>query len=136
MAKDARSLTAQELTALRIRGVKALRQGCNPTAVAKVLGVARSTVYGWKRLDATGGLRKLTAKSRGTRGQRILTPLQEREIRRWVRTKQPRDVGLVFGRWTRAAVQALIQRRCGVLMPERTVGSYLQRWRFSPKKAR
>jgi transposase len=39
-----------------------------------------------------------------------------------------------FALWTRKAVQELIQRKYGTVMPIRTVGEYLSRWGFTPQK--
>jgi hypothetical protein len=36
--------------------------------------------------------------------------------------------------WTRPAVRALIEHECGVVLPIRVVGNYLQRWGMSPQK--
>ncbi|MBM3318106.1 MAG: helix-turn-helix domain-containing protein, partial [Candidatus Eisenbacteria bacterium] len=44
---DARRLTHGQLTDLRRRGVAAVQGGESPEKVAEVLGVHRSTVYGW-----------------------------------------------------------------------------------------
>lgn len=136
MGKDGRSLSSKALTAVRIQGVKALRKGVHPEDVAATLGVHVATVYRWQALAKQGGLPALKAKHRGTKGDRTLTPEQEKYLRRWIRTKLPADFGLAFGRWIHAAVQALIREKFGIEMPLRTVGEYTLRWRFSPQKTR
>lgn len=46
----------------------------------------------------------------------------------------PDDLGLPYALWSRAAVGALIAQRCRVRLAERTVGTYLARWRFTAQK--
>ncbi len=48
--------------------------------------------------------------------------------------KTPDQFKLVFALWTRQAVQELIRIRFKIRMPIRTVGEYLNRWRFTPQK--
>jgi DDE superfamily endonuclease/Winged helix-turn helix len=46
----------------------------------------------------------------------------------------PEDYQIDSALWTRHAVQALIEQLCGIKLPIRTVGEYLNRWRYSPQK--
>src|SRR5919112_199763 len=50
------------------------------------------------------------------------------------RGRKPDALGLPFALWSRAAVRALIARRCGVELAVRTVGKYLARWGFTAQK--
>ena len=65
---------------------------------------------------------------------RNLTPTQEGTIRKKIIDKCPDQLKLDFALWTRGAVQQLILQEFQILMPIRTVGSYLHRWGFTPQK--
>jgi transposase len=47
---DARKLDHKTLEELRIRVVKRVQEGESPEVLAKVLGLDRTTVYGWLRI--------------------------------------------------------------------------------------
>jgi transposase len=66
--------------------------------------------------------------------QRLLDAAQEAEVRGLIRRRTPDELGLPFALWSRAAVRALIVRRCGVALAVRTVGKYLARWGFTAQK--
>ncbi|MEP0873234.1 winged helix-turn-helix domain-containing protein [Trichocoleus desertorum AS-A10] len=46
----------------------------------------------------------------------------------------PDELEIDSALWTHRAVQELIEQRCGIQMPIRTVGEYLWRWGYSPQK--
>src|SRR3569623_3082751 len=46
----------------------------------------------------------------------------------------PDALGLAFALWSRPAVRALIEQRCGVRLAVRTTGRYLARWGFTAQK--
>ena len=54
---DARRLDARKLEALRERAVRKVQEGESPEVVARVLGLNRSTVYGWLAQYRRGGWR-------------------------------------------------------------------------------
>jgi hypothetical protein len=51
-----------------------------------------------------------------------------------IRDRTPEQVKLDFALWNRRAIQQLIEREFGLPMPIRTVGQYLQRWGYTPRK--
>jgi transposase len=59
---DGRKLDHATLEALRVRAVKQIEAGEHPEDVARVLGMRRSTVYGWVAKYRGGGLGALKAK--------------------------------------------------------------------------
>src|ERR671938_376956 len=78
----------------------------------------------------------LVSKPRGRKPdeQRLLDAAQEAEVQDLIRRHTPDEVGLPFALWSRAAVRALIARRCGVELAVRTVGKYLARLGFTAQK--
>lgn len=64
------------------------------------------------------------------RSRRRLSEATETEIQRIIRTELPADGGL----WTKAKTHALIKETTGLDLPERTYGTYLERWGFQPMK--
>ena len=66
--------------------------------------------------------------------QRLLNPAQEAEVQGRIRRHTPDELGLPFALRSRAAVGALIARRCGVEPAVRTVGKYLARWGSTARK--
>ena len=59
---DARRLDHHTLEALRERAVRKVQEGESPEVVARVLGLSRSTVYGWLAQYRRGGWGALKAK--------------------------------------------------------------------------
>jgi transposase len=76
----------------------------------------------------------LISKPRGGRKKRLISSNHERKILNLVREKYPEQLKLPFVLWTRECVQALIKDVTGVKPAIRTVGTYLERWRFTPQK--
>jgi transposase len=72
----------------------------------------------------------------GTNG-RLLNSAQEREIKKIITTCQPTDTGcgsINRACWDRKAILALILNFFMVTMSLSTIGRYLKRWEFSPKR--
>ena len=67
---DARKLKYNELTELRKRGISAVQDGQPVMVVAQVLGVQRSTLFGWLARYRRGGWDALDAHKRGGRPPR------------------------------------------------------------------
>jgi transposase len=117
---DARRLTHKQLTDLRHRGVTAVQTGESPEEVARILGVHRSTMYGWLARYRNGGWSQLDARRRGGRrpklDARALAWLYEA-----ITTGDPRQFKFSFALWTSAMVRILIRRRTGVSLSRASV---------------
>jgi transposase len=61
-ANDARGLDHTTLEAMRERAVRSVHDGESPEVVAGVLGINRSTIYGWLAQYRRGGWGALKAK--------------------------------------------------------------------------
>ena len=121
----------------RRRQVIGLRQaGVTYGAIAEQVGLSRTGVFNICQRFAAEGAKGLVSKPRGRRPdeQRLLDAAQEAEVQGPIRRHTPDELGLPFALWSRAAVRALIARRCGVELAVRTVGKYLARWGFTAQK--
>ena len=89
----------------------------------------------WKSYQAKGtaGL-KIQKRGRRAGTQRRLEPSQEITIQQLICDHTPDQLKRPFALWTRQAVQEIIHAEYGLRLPVRTVGTYLQRWGFTPQK--
>jgi len=132
---DARKLPPKAQEALRFRAVYAVEeQGKTQEEVAKMLGVARTTVTYWLKLYREGGEEALKIKKRGRRAGGKLLGWQAATICNIIRDRCPDQVKLPFALWTREAVGQLIEKKFGIKLSVWTVGRYLRRWGFTPQK--
>lgn len=133
---DARKLSKEVQQAIRNQVILLRKQGKKNKDIAAFLGISpqhASTI--WQRY-IKGGKKAVTIGVRGRRhgDKRTLTKQQEQEIRRLLIDKTPDQMRFPFALWTRKAVCDLIKRMYKIHMPIRTVGEYLKRWGFVPRK--
>jgi len=130
---DARKLTHNELTELRKRGVSAVQDGQPPKLVAKVLGVQRSTLFGWLARYRRGGWAALDARKRGGRPPKLTAKMLE-WIYNTVTMKNPRQMKFPFALWTSLMVAGLIRRQFGIRLSKASVCRLLNQLGLSPQK--
>jgi transposase len=135
---DARQLPDEVLRALRLRALHGCEQGYAEDEVADFVGVARETVSRWWSAYSEGGLEAIpqdrTGRPRGS--GRTLEDEQGLHLQSLMNEHAPAALGIGSPLWTRRAVQELIHQEYGIQMPIRTVGEYLKRWGYTPKKPR
>jgi len=135
---DARSLSDEVLEALRLRALRGRELGFTEADLAGILGVSTETVCRWSVAFSTGGVEALpherTGRPQGAGA--ALGEEQAKQIQQILDTKCPEEVGIAAALWSRKAVRQLIQNQCGVTLAVRTVGKYLRRWGYTPKKPR
>lgn len=133
---DADRMPDDAIEVLRLRAIHAREQGYTEELIADVLGVARETVSRWWVAYQRGGLDALPHRRTGRpKGSgRVLTPEQEAYVRQQIDTGHPGDLDINSALWTRRAVAELIRKRFGVEVAVRTVGTYLRRWGYTPKR--
>ncbi|MFN3874736.1 MAG: winged helix-turn-helix domain-containing protein [Flavobacteriales bacterium] len=66
--------------------------------------------------------------------RRKLTKAQEATIHALIRSGTPDTLGGSERLWSRETVRRLVHDRSGMLLPERTLSSYLERWGLAPAK--
>lgn len=136
MLPDARELSDEVLEAIRLRALRGCEMGLSEAQVAQMLGVCRETVSRWYTAFREGGVDSLPG-GRSGRPQgsgRLLSEEQAARIRTLIDDNPPSRLGIAAALWTRKAVAELIHKQFGIDLAERTVGLYLRRWGYTPKK--
>jgi transposase len=134
--RDARTLGKEVQQANRDQVIRLRKQGKKNKDIAVFLSISvqhASTI--WQKY-LKGGKNAVALGARGRRHgeKRTLTKEQEQEVKRLIIDKTPDQMRFPFALWTRKAVQELIRRKYRTDMPIRTVGQYLARWGFTPRK--
>src|SRR5579864_3552496 len=114
--------TAAELERRRVQAVQVVRDGESPTAVARILGVHRSSVFRWLRLDQQAD--GLAAKPHCGPATR-LSPEQHNRLTALL-LEGAKAHGWSNNLWTTARVAELIRRHFGVLFHHDHVGRFLR----------
>ena len=135
---DARQLSDEVLQALRLRALRGCQLGFSETELAELLGVSRETVCHWWSAYVDGGLDAIPhdRSGRPMGSGRSLDELHAQQIQAAIDAHVPEELGVAAPLWTRRAVQELIHKWYGLRMPLRTVGQYLRRWGYTPKRPR
>jgi len=135
---DARELSDEVLEALRLRALRGCELGLTEAEVAAILGVARETVCRWWSAYTDRGVPALPQRRTGRPlgAGRLLSDAQAERLQQLLRTHQPEELGVAAPLWTRRAVRDLIRQEYQLDVAERTVGHYLRRWNFTPKRPR
>ena len=135
---DARQLPDVVLASLRLRALHGLEQGYTETEMADLLGVRRESISRWWSAYRRGGVQGLPQERTGrpVGSGRTLSPEQASHVQEMIQDHFPEQWGIACPLWTRRAVRDLIRQEYGIDMPVRTVGAYLRRWGYTPKKPR
>jgi transposase len=133
---DMRSLApaAQEERRRQVIGLR--ERGLTYEAIGQQVGLSKNGVFDICQRYRAKGMAGLQTGPRGPAPGtgRLLTPTQEAEVRALICDDTPDGYALPFALWSRAAVAMLIERRYGVRLAVRTMGTYLARWNFTPQK--
>jgi transposase len=133
---DARQLSDEALQVLRLRALRGIELGYSEVELAQLLGVCHETISRWWTASATQGLDSLPGNRSGRPlgAGRFLSDEQAKHIQEQIDHHAPQQLGIPHALWTRRAVRDLIRKECGIDLAERTVGQYLRRWGYTPKK--
>lgn len=131
-----RSLTPRARFERRMEVVRLRKTGLTYLQVGAQTGLSRTGVFDiCKRYAAAGpaSLRDAPA-STASGAVRILQLPQEALLHQLICNYTPDQLGMPYPLWTRSAVTRLIDSRLGLRLKVRTLGAYLVRWGFSPRK--
>lgn len=133
---DARELSDDTLQQLRLRALRGIELGYSEVELAELLGVSNVTISRWWTAYQDQGLDSLPAERTGRPlgSGRFLSDEQARRIRTQIDLHSPRKLGLPHALWTRRAVGDLIRKELNIDLADRSVGTYLRRWGYTPKK--
>lgn len=134
MQRDGRKLDKSAQQELRLRVIEHWRKNGNMTQAAAAFGVPLITVRKWVGKYKEGGMNSLKKDERGRPKGKELTAKQEQQVRRVITDKQPEQVKLPFGLWTRSNVADLIFEQYGIRRSLTQIGRYLKEWGFTPQK--
>lgn len=115
---------------LRLSGMK-LKQVCALSELSKGVVIAAAQAYqrgGWEAV----AVQEHRGPDKGAGC--ILDEQQQLAIRQLIHMHTPDQLNLPYALSSRPAVSALIEKEYGMTLPVRTVGSYLQRWGFTPQR--
>jgi len=133
---DARHLCDVALDVLRLRAIHGIESGYSQVELAKLLGVRNETISRWWIAYQADGIDSLPGNRTGRpQGSgRALDDARAKTIRDTLDASLPEELGLEHAMWTRRAVGDLIRELFGIDLADRTVGNYLRRWGYTPKK--
>jgi len=121
---DARRLDHATLEAMRERAVRSVHDGESPEVVARIIGINRSTIYGWLAQYRRGGWSALKAKPLFGR-----PPKLDGKKLKWVydavTQKNPMQLKFAFALWTREMVARLIKVKFNISLSPVSVGRLL-----------
>jgi transposase len=117
----------------RVSACEALDSGVSADDVAKVLQVARSSVFDWWHTYRAYGKEALrTKKTRGPESR--LADGQMSQLYRLIAGSDPRQLSFGLALWTRGMIQELILRQFGVRLSVASVGNVLRKLGMSPQR--
>jgi transposase len=133
---DARQLSDEALQVLRLRALRGIELGYSEVELADLLGVCHETISRWWTAYAAEGLDSLPGNRSGRPpgSGRFLSDQQAKHIQEQIDHHAPQQLGIPHVLWTRRAVRDLIRKKFGIDLAERTIGQYLRRWGYTPKK--
>jgi transposase len=121
---DARRLDHATLEAMRERAVRSVHDGESPEVVARIIGINRSTIYGWLAQYRRGGWSALKAKPLFGRPPK-LDGKKLKWIYNTVTQKNPMQLKFAFALWTREMVAKLIKVKYNISLSPVSVGRLL-----------
>jgi transposase len=130
---DARKLDHKTLTTVRQRAVASVHEGHSPEIVAKTMGIARATMYGWLARYRDGGWGSLDARKRGGRPPKLDGPALQ-WIFRTVTMKNPLQMKFTYALWTAKMIGKVIYDRFGVKLSKSSVCRLLTQLGLTPQR--
>lgn len=118
--------SARKLEQRRLRAIEFLKQGSDPSEVARRSRVSVRSVYRWAQLNSLLGSDGLRARPIRGRPPK-LTPAQRDELVEWLRGLPPR-------RRQRGRIWNYIHERFGITYTLKYIGALRRSWGFRPQR--
>jgi transposase len=130
---DARKLDHKTLEQMRERTVRRIHKGESPEEIARVLGLNRSTVYGWLARYRRGGWNGLKAKPVPGRAPK-LDGKKLNWIFNTVTQKTPLQLKFQFALWTCEMIAKLIKDKYAIKLSRQSIARLLAQLGLSCQK--
>ena len=133
---DMRKLTPAAQEERRHQAIGLRESGLTYEAIAAQTGLSKTGVFNICQRFVAAGMAGTTSQPRGPEPGTgaLLQAGQEAAVRALICRHTPDELGLPFALWSRAAVRAVVEQRCGVRVAVRTIGTDLARWGFTAPK--
>ncbi len=125
-----RKVSDDEMYAIKKQVVRLKQLGKSGAEIEELTGVNKYAVSRIWTAFVNGGLTAIKPKKSGRKKgvNLLLTPLQEREIRRAIIDKAPDQLKLAGTLWTRQKISDYVKRAYGVTLSLQCVSNYMSRW--------
>lgn len=132
--KDGRKKSKEAQKEIRLLAINHWKKTGNMLETARIFDVSYSAMRKWVRKYHGGGSKDLQIDERGRPEGKALTRLSEKKIIWKISNRQPEQLKLSFGLWTRENVGELVFKEYGIKRSPRQIGRYLKEWGFTPQK--
>jgi transposase len=134
--RDARTLNSETKYELRKQVIRLKEKGMKGREISELvgLGVVQVCRIWQKYLKHGANAIKPKKKGRPMGSNRLLSEIQENEVRKILIDKTPDQLHLPFALWTREALQMYLHDKYSIRVALRTLSEYLKRWGFTVKK--
>jgi transposase len=138
---DVKRMSVDEQTIVRKIIIRMKQNGSAIAEIINAIGCsAQHIAHTWRKYNnSSGKAAKEKIACVDNRGRekgegRTLTSIREKRIQKLIANKYPGQLNFDFALWTRKAAVKPIRHEFGILMPIRTVGGYLNRRGWTPRK--
>lgn len=132
--KDGRKKTKEAQKEIRMLAIHHWKKHGNMLEVVRIFGVSYPAIRKWVKKYKAGGTKDLEGDERGRPEGKEMSAKQEKNIIFKISNRQPEQLKLSFGLWTRENVGELLFREHGIKRSPRQIGRYLKEWGFTPQK--
>ena len=132
--QDGRNKSKEAQKEIRNLAVNYWLKHGNMLEAAREFNVSYPAIRKWVKKYKDGGTTTLHVDERGRPEGKELSGKQEQSIISKITNKQPEQLKLSFGLWTRENVGELIAKEYGIRRSNRQIGRYLKEWGFTPQK--
>jgi transposase len=130
---DGRTIDHKTLEHLRFLALQRIKEGEKPSEVMRSLKLCRTTIYKWQNKYKHNGKKSLkSTKAVGPKTK--LNNLQQKNVKKWINKKDPRDYGFESGLWTRKIIAELIEQKENIKIKLSAVSRLLSWLSITPQK--